>query len=103
LNYTFLSSEARDFIDDWPGRARRLVAEFRADRSASLQDPATRLQVETLRHASADFDRLWREQNVLEREGGERVFMHPTRGRLSYRQLTFRVAQAPDLKLVMLV
>jgi transcriptional regulator with XRE-family HTH domain len=103
LSYTFLDAEARDFIDDWPGRARRLVAEFRADRSASLQEAATRSQVDALRRASADFDRLWREQNVLEREGGERVFIHSTRGRLSYRQLTFRVAQAPDLKLVMLV
>jgi transcriptional regulator with XRE-family HTH domain len=103
LNYTFLDPQARGFIDDWPGRARRLVAEFRADRSASLQEPATRMQVETLRHASADFDRLWREQNVLEREGGERVFMHPMRGRVSYRQLTLRVAQAPGLKLVMLL
>jgi transcriptional regulator with XRE-family HTH domain len=103
LNYTFLDPQARGFIDDWPGRARRLVAEFRADRSASLQEPGTRAQVETLRRASADFDRLWREQNVLEREGGERVFMHPVRGRLSYRQLTLRVAQAPGLKLVMLM
>jgi transcriptional regulator with XRE-family HTH domain len=103
LNYTFLNVQARVFIDDWPTRARRLVAEFRADRSASLQDVATRLQVEALRQASADFNRMWREQDVLEREGGERVFLHPTRGRLSYRQLTFRVAQALDLKLVVLV
>jgi transcriptional regulator with XRE-family HTH domain len=103
LNYTFLDAQARSFIVDWPERAQRLVAEFRADRSASLRQPATQRQVEALSLASADFDRLWREQNVLGREGGERVFMHPTRGRLSYRQLTFRIAQAEDLKLVMLV
>ena len=41
LNYTFLDPRARRFIDDWPGRARRLVAEFRADRGTSLQAGAT--------------------------------------------------------------
>jgi transcriptional regulator with XRE-family HTH domain len=103
LSYTFLNPQARRFIHDWPERARRLVAEFRADRSASLQEPATRAQVDALRTASADFDRLWRQQDVLDREGGERVFEHPTQGRLIYRQLTLRVAHAPELKLVMLL
>jgi transcriptional regulator with XRE-family HTH domain len=103
LRYTFLDATARRFIADWPERARRLVAEFRADRSAHLQELATRAQVEALCHESADFDRLWRQQDVLEREGGERVFVHPQDGRLSYRQLTLRVANAPQLKLVMLL
>ena len=103
LNYTFLDPHARRFVVGWSGRAERLVAEFRADRSSRLEDPATRRQVETLRQASSDFDRFWREQKVLNREGGERVFKHPTRGRLSYQQLTLRVAQADDLKLVMLM
>lgn len=103
LRYTFLDPGARAFIVDWPERARRLVAEFRADRSASLQEPATRAQVEALRHASAEFDRLWRQQDVRDREGGERGFVHPQRGRLSYRQLTLRVAHAPQFKLVMLL
>ena len=103
LRYTFLNKGARRFIADWPERARRLVAEFRADRSASLQEPATRAQVDALRQASAEFERLWRQQDVLDREGGERVFVHPQQGRMSYRQLTLRVAHSPHLKLVMLL
>lgn len=103
LSYTFLHPQARRLIHDWPERARRLVAEFRADRSASLEAPATLAQVDRLRTASAEFDRLWRQQDVLDREGGERVFMHPVKGRLSFRQLTLRVAQAGELKLVMLL
>lgn len=103
LRFTFLDPGARLFIADWDERARRLVAEYRADRSASLQEPATRAQVESLRAESAEFDRLWRRQDVQEREGGERVFEHPVQGRVSLRQLTLRVAQAPQLKLVMLV
>jgi transcriptional regulator with XRE-family HTH domain len=103
LRYTFLDNSARSFIVDWPERARRLVAEFRADRSASLQEQESRAQVEALRKASAEFDQLWLEQDVLEREGGERLFLHPLQGRLSYRQLTLRVAHSPHLKLVMLL
>lgn len=103
LNYMFLDPHARRLVDDWPGRSRRLVAEFRADRSASLQEPPTREQVSALRLASPAFDELWRQQDVLEREGGERVFDHPTQGRVVYRQLTLRVAHSPQHKLVMLI
>lgn len=103
LSYMFLDPSARRLVDDWPGRSRRLVAEFRADRSASLQEPPTREQVSALRQASPAFDELWRQQDVLEREGGERVFVHPTQGRVVYRQLTLRVAHSPQHKLVMLI
>ena len=40
---------------------------------------------------------------VLGREGGERTFNHPTQGYLRYEQVTFNVANRPDLKLVMLI
>lgn len=103
LRYAFLDPQARSFIADWPVRARRLVAEFRADRSAALQEPPVREQVAALCAASAEFDRLWRQQDVFEREGGERVFQHPQRGRSVLQQLTLRVAQAPQFKLVMLM
>jgi len=102
LNYMFLDPGARTFIDDWPERARRLVAEFRADRRAGLQEKATKARVAALRRGSVDFDRFWSGQDVLAREGGERVFLHPAQGRVSLRQLTLQVATAPDYKLVLL-
>jgi hypothetical protein len=40
---------------------------------------------------------------VLGREGGERTFNHPLDGFLRYEQVTFNVANHPDLKLTMLV
>jgi len=103
LSYLFLVPAAREPVADWPTRARRLVAEYRADASARLDEPATRDSLAELRRQSREFDALWRRQDVLEREGGERVFHHPGQGRLAYQQLTLQVTRSPDLKLVMLL
>jgi len=39
----------------------------------------------------------------MEREGGDRTFNHPKFGSLTYQQLSLRVTNSPDLKLVMLI
>lgn len=103
LEYMFLCPDARTFVDDWSQRASRLVAEFRADVSSNLKEPDTSDQVASLRERSAEFDCYWRLHDVLDREGGRRVFIHPTRGTLLYQQLTLRVANASELKLVVLL
>jgi transcriptional regulator with XRE-family HTH domain len=103
LRFMFLDPHARKLVVDWKSRAERLVAEFRADASAELEQEAMQAMVQELCEQSADFDALWRRHDVLEREGGERTFHHPQYGELLYRQLTLRVAHAPDFKLVMLL
>lgn len=103
LRYVFLVASARPFIVDWQDRARRLVAEYRADTAAWQDDPVRQALVSTLSKASADFAAAWRAQRVLAREGGQRRFEHPRRGRCDYMQHTLRVAQQPDLKLIVLV
>jgi len=99
LRYIFRSPAAPKLIDDWKDRARRVVAEFRADFSRRLDDPAMRALVEELDVASPAFARLWREQAVLAREGGERKFLAPPR---RFRQTTLIVASHPEAKLVCL-
>jgi transcriptional regulator with XRE-family HTH domain len=103
LHYMFLNPGARKLVTDWEVRAQRLVAEFRADASADLEQEAIHSFVDDLRERSEDFEMLWRQQDVMEREGGERTFKHPEFGKLIYRQLSLRVANSPDLKLVMLL
>jgi transcriptional regulator with XRE-family HTH domain len=103
LRYMFLDAGARALVADWPKRAQRLVAEFRADANANLEQPGISAFVDDLRRKNKEFDMLWRQQDVLEREGGDRAFNHPARGSVVYRQLTLRVAHSPDLKLVMLL
>lgn len=103
LRYVFLHPRAPSFIVDWPQRAQRLVAEFRADTATSQDDPVCRALVDELSWDSAPFAAAWRLQNVLAREGGVRKFQHPRRGLCLYEQFTLRVAQRAELKLTVLI
>lgn len=103
LRFLFQSQASRLLIHDWDTRARRLVAEFRADCGSRALSPALRAFIDALATESADFARLWSSHEVLGREGGERRFQHPALGPLSYEQLTLRPDQRGDLKLVLLL
>jgi transcriptional regulator with XRE-family HTH domain len=103
LRYVFLDATATAFIADWENRARRLLAEFRADTAHNPDDPAMRELVSDLQRGSASFARFWNSHAVLAREGGARVFNHPRDGVLRYEQVTLVPATHPDHKLVMLL
>lgn len=103
LRYIFLSDTARALIRDHEARARRVVAEFRADVSTHLEDPDVRDLLNELRRESRLFAQLWEDHAVLGREGGVREFDHPVFGLVAYDQVTFNVAGFPGLKLTMLV
>ena len=103
LRYVFLDGRAPGFIVDWSERARRLVAEYRADTASWRDDPVRKALVHELCAASSAFESAWRSQQVLSREGGRRSFEHPKRGRCVYQQYTLRVAQHPELKLTVLL
>lgn len=103
LDFMFLQTASRQLVEDWPMRARRMVAEFRADAGERLEESAIHQWVDTLRQGSVEFDTLWQQHDVQGREGGERAFNHPQRGRLVYQQLTLNLAAAPELKLIMLL
>lgn len=103
LRYVFLSPAARRIIPDWEARACRVLAEFRADSSRHMDDPALAALVEALGRDSPLFARAWRAHDVIERAGGERSFDHPRQGRLFYEQVSFTLASRPDFKLVMLM
>jgi transcriptional regulator with XRE-family HTH domain len=103
LQFVFLEHAAKDFIVDWQARARRLVAEYRADTAAWRDDPVRQALVHDLSEASAEFAAAWKSQAVQGRDGGRRAFDHPRRGRCEYEQYTLRVAQRAELKLTVLV
>ena len=102
LRFIFLDPAAPRLIPDWAERARRVTAEFRADFGRSANDPRARALVDGLRSESRFFASVWEAQDVLDREGGARSFVHPADGPVSYRQLTFSPADRPDHKLVVL-
>ena len=103
LRYIFLDPAARQLVVDWEQRARRVVAEFRADAAANLDAPEVAALVDALNRESAMFAHWWTRHAVIEREGGLRDFDHPRGGRLTFQQVTFRLATHPELKLVMLL
>jgi transcriptional regulator with XRE-family HTH domain len=103
LRYMFLSPAARALIVDWPERARRLVAEFRADIGRHASEQALAGLIAELSDASAAFAELWALQDVVGREGGLRRFDHPQQGDLALNQVTLHLAKRHDLKLVMLL
>jgi hypothetical protein len=102
LRYVFLSPLARQVLPDWESRARRVLAEFRADSGRYLDDPELKALVDELGQRSAVFARGWQEHEVEERIGGERSFDHPRKGRLHYEQIAFTFASRADFKLVIL-
>ncbi|WP_207460350.1 helix-turn-helix transcriptional regulator [Azospirillum sp. SYSU D00513] len=103
LRYVFLDPGARILIPGWEGRARRLLAEFRADTAGRSAAPEFRALVRGLREASPAFARFWEDHGVLEREGGPRAFRHPEEGGRLYEQVTLTPAAAGGHKLVMLI
>lgn len=102
LHFVFFSPVAKVLIADWPERARRLVAEFRADYSRRPRDAEMQALIEELSEKSPLFPQLWREQLVLHREGGEREFNHPVEGPQRFLQTTLLVASRQECKLVCL-
>ena len=103
LRYMFLVPSARCFVADWEERARRLLAEFRAETALMPDDPATAALIAELGAASPDFARIWHDHRVLAREGGRRRFHHPDQGLVEAEQISFAPSGHPDYKLVMLL
>lgn len=103
LRYIFLHPMAPSLVCDYDNRARRVVAEFRADVSAHISDPPIVRLVDELSTRSEPFRRYWHERLVLAREGGERRFNHPQDGCLRFEQVGFALSGRPDLKLVILL
>lgn len=103
LEFILLHPAAKRFVEDWESRSRRIVAEFRADVGKHLDDPEMIRRIQQLHQQSAFFTELWSAQDVVEREGGRRIFQHPGRGRVVYEQSTLLPAAHTDMKLVMLL
>jgi transcriptional regulator with XRE-family HTH domain len=100
LRYVFLEPSARALIPAWRDRARRLLAEFRADFARTFRDAEVKSFLDRLRAESAFFAEAWDEQAVQIREGGLRLFNHPHDGLVSFTQHTFAPTERPGYKLV---
>jgi transcriptional regulator with XRE-family HTH domain len=103
LRFVFLNPVARDFISDWDDRARRLLAEFRADIARTPDDQDIQRMVTDLQRDSPAFAAFWNSHAVLGRGGGARRFSHPIHGAVRYDQMTLVPSAFPDHKIVILL
>ncbi len=101
LWYMFTQPATRQLIVDWGNRAKRLLAEFRADCSRYLADPEFNAFIDHLKAASPEFAAWWPLHHITSREGGRREFDHARVGRLVLHQTTFYLSSAPEVKMVL--
>src|SRR3546814_13876011 len=72
LRFVFLDAAAKRLIDNWPDRAKRLLAEFRLDYGRRFPDSPMPALVRELQGSRQEFSLWWGEHQVREREGGLR-------------------------------
>ncbi|WP_342323693.1 helix-turn-helix transcriptional regulator [Kosakonia sp. BYX6] len=103
MSFMFRHPLARTLVADWETRASRIVAELRADAMHYPHDHGLNSFVQSLSNDSELFRAFWSRQQVVVREGGERVFLHPQQGELHYRQMTWQLTSNRSVKMIMLM
>ena len=93
-------SRVRAAQEDWRSVARFVVGAFRADVArAGAGEEVTRL-VEELSRTSAEFDALWRDNEVVAHGEGLKRIRHPRAGLIELEFSAFAVDGRPELGMV---
>jgi transcriptional regulator with XRE-family HTH domain len=90
---------ARALFEDWPGQARRMVAQFRVAYDAFAGDPAFVELVARLRGACPDFADWWEAHDIRAAPIGVKRLRHPSRGWTAYEYATFQCNEDAAVKL----
>jgi len=102
LRFLFGDPGVRAKQHDWESVARFVVGTFRADVArAGLASEVGEL-VDDLSRASPDFERMWRENQVLSHGDGANVkhLLHPVLGTIEMEYSLFGVDGRPDLSMI---
>lgn len=102
LQFLFRNPAVRAKQHDWDSVARFVVGAFRADVArAGLVSEVGEL-VDELRSASAEFDALWRDNEVLNQGDGNNLkrLLHPKLGPIELEYSAFAVDGRPDLGMI---
>ncbi|TVM33677.1 transcriptional regulator [Oceanidesulfovibrio marinus] len=100
LRLVFANPRVRSAQSQWESVARFVVATFRAEtaRTGATQEVAA--LVDELRQSSADFARIWDENEVRTHGDGVKQLLHPDVGPITMEYMAFTVDGSPDLGLV---
>ncbi|MBS9478470.1 helix-turn-helix transcriptional regulator [Ancylobacter radicis] len=100
LRRMFLNPATRAAQGDWEAVARFLVATFRAESARAGEDERARELVAELSAKSADFTRLWSENDVQMTGEGVKTICHAAVGEITFEFSSFAIDGRPDLRLM---
>lgn len=101
LRRMFSDSRLQAAQEDWLSVARYVVASFRADVTRAGASQEISALVEELSRTSAEFDALWRNNDVAGQQGdGVKRLRHPELGTIELEFSTFAVEGRPELNLM---
>ncbi|EMD9275217.1 helix-turn-helix domain-containing protein [Cronobacter malonaticus] len=101
LRLLFTDPEALEMQHDREGVARFIVNAFRADAARLGASEEIARLVEELSAQSADFARLWRNNDVAGHGEGLKMLHHPQIGTIALEFCTFSVEGRPDLSMML--
>lgn len=100
LRLVFCNPRVRSAQDDWEGIARFVVGAFRADVTRAGANSAAARLVEELSALSADFARLWADNDIRVYGEGTKRLRHASAGLISLEYSGFTVDGRADLGMV---
>lgn len=100
LRRMFLDPSTREAQTDWAAVARFLVATFRAGTARTGADADAAALVAELSGQSAEFARMWGDNDVQTTGEGAKTIRNPAVGEISFEFSTFAIDGRPDLRLM---
>jgi transcriptional regulator with XRE-family HTH domain len=90
LYYVFVRRATRERVQGWETHARRVLAEFRASLSESLDNPWVLEIVDMLKAESPEFAKWWREHDVRDNSTAIVEVQDKNKGLMSYERAVLR-------------
>ncbi len=103
LDFMFTHPLARQLVVNWSERAKRLIAELRAESIHFSTHQPLLDKIDGLLNSSPEFSHGWQQQQVLHREGGMRSFYHAKQGELHFQQVSWLLARDHSIKMITLL
>jgi transcriptional regulator with XRE-family HTH domain len=100
LRLIFRDSRVRAAQSDWESVARFVVAAFRADVARAGAAKTIQALVDELCQSSAEFEAMWRDNDVRTYGDGAKTLHHPVAGAIAMEYSAFAVDGRPDLGMV---
>lgn len=100
MYFIFCADITRENLDNWEANARRLIAEFRASLSDSLDNPWVIELVELLKAESSEFGHWWKEHDVRENAATTVRFVHPHFGNQVCERMILGTPENPKFKII---